>query len=194
MSRAILRAIDSQHVMISLIARDLPVPSSRFYQAISRSRSRFPPGFTNTHIKACVQAEKHALNCYVARYWSSVYLELASGRRIGIYNANSYLSINCILAIAKTKIIMELAIAKIKIVFLFLFVVNAKETLRIGMLISQEGDFDFTGFIPAMNLALETIENDTTLPFNFYVRLNDSKVNFYLVLYLDLYSYTIAEL
>ena len=36
------------HVMISLFARDLTVPSSRFYQAISRSRSRSPPGFTNT--------------------------------------------------------------------------------------------------------------------------------------------------
>ena len=72
---------------------------------------------------------------------------------------------------------MELVIAKISTVLLFLIAVNAKETLRIGMLISQEGDFDFTGFIPAMDLALETIENDTTLPFNFYVRLNDSKVS-----------------
>ena len=33
------------HVIISLFARDLPVTSSRFYQAISRSRSRSPPGF-----------------------------------------------------------------------------------------------------------------------------------------------------
>ena len=74
---------------------------------------------------------------------------------------------------------MELAIIKISTVLSFLIVVNAKETLRIGMLISREGDFDFTGFIPAMNLALETIENDTTLSFNFYVRLNDSKVCFY---------------
>ena len=71
---------------------------------------------------------------------------------------------------------MEQAITKISTVLVFLIVVNAKETLRIGMLISQEGDIDFTGFIPAMDLALETIENDTTLPFNFYVRLNDSKV------------------
>ena len=75
------------------------------------------------------------------------------------------------------RVIMELVIAKISTVLLFLIAVNAKETLRIGMLISQEGDFDFTGFIPAMDLALETIENDTTLPFNFYVRLNDSKVS-----------------
>ena len=74
------------------------------------------------------------------------------------------------------RVVMEQAITKISTVLIFLIVVNAKETLRIGMLISQEGDFDFTGFLPAMDLALETIENDTTLPFNFYVRLNDSKV------------------
>ena len=84
------------------------------------------------------------------------------------------------------KIIMELTIAKISTVFLFLIMVNAKETLHIGMLISQEGGTDLSGYIPAMNIALETIENDTTLPFNFYVRLNDSKVNFYLVLPIDL--------
>ena len=63
------------------------------------------------------------------------------------------------------------------IVFIFLIGVNGKEqTLNLGVLISQEGDFDFTGFIPAMNLALETIENDTTLPFNFIVKSNDSRV------------------
>ena len=55
--------------------------------------------------------------------------------------------------------------------------VNAKETLRLGALISQDGEFDFTGFIPAMNLALETIENDTTLPFRFSITLNDSMVS-----------------
>lgn len=54
---------------------------------------------------------------------------------------------------------------------------NAKETLRLGALISQDGEFDFTGFIPAMNLALETIENDTTLPFRFSITLNDSMVS-----------------
>ena len=62
-------------------------------------------------------------------------------------------------------------------VFIFLIGVNGKEqTLNLGVLISQEGDSDFTGFIPAMNLALETIENDTTLPFNFIVKSNDSRV------------------
>ena len=67
-------------------------------------------------------------------------------------------------------------ITAISIVFLFTIGANAKQTLRLGVLISQEGDFDFTGFIPAMNLALETIENDTTLPFNFSITLNDSMV------------------
>ena len=62
-------------------------------------------------------------------------------------------------------------------VFIFLIGVNGKEQiLNLGVLISQEGDSDFTGFIPAMNLALETIENDTTLPFNFIVKSNDSRV------------------
>ena len=53
---------------------------------------------------------------------------------------------------------------------------NAKETLHLGALISQDSEVDFTGFIPAMNLALETIENDTTLPFRFSITLNDSMV------------------
>ena len=62
-------------------------------------------------------------------------------------------------------------------VFIFLIGVNGKEQiLNLGVLISQEGDSDFTGFIPAMNLALETIEHDTTLPFNFVVKSNDSRV------------------
>lgn len=68
-------------------------------------------------------------------------------------------------------------ITTISFMFLFLIGVNAKkETLRLGVLISQEGEFDFTGFIPAMNLALETINNDATLPFNLEVTLNDTMV------------------
>ena len=55
---------------------------------------------------------------------------------------------------------------------------NGKETLLLGVLFSQEG-FDNTGFIPAMNLALETIRNDTTLPFSFEITRNDSKVRNY---------------
>ena len=60
--------------------------------------------------------------------------------------------------------------------------VKAKQALHLGVLISQEGDFDFTGLIPAMNLALETIENDTTLPFRFTITLNDSMVSQCIVL------------
>ena len=71
-------------------------------------------------------------------------------------------------------IIIRMVIA---VLLLFLVKVKAKETLHLGVLISQEGEFDFTGFIPALNLALETIENDTTLPFNFRISLNDSMVN-----------------
>ena len=71
-------------------------------------------------------------------------------------------------------IIIRMVIA---VLLMFLVKVKAKETLHLGVLISQEGEFDFTGFIPALNLALETIENDTTLPFNFRISLNDSMVN-----------------
>lgn len=60
---------------------------------------------------------------------------------------------------------------------LFLIGVNGKEfTLQLGALVSQEGDVDNRGFLSAMSLALETIKNDTTLPFNFNVKLNDSRV------------------
>jgi len=70
---------------------------------------------------------------------------------------------------------------RIAIIFSFTFLsflieANAKKTLRLGVLISQEGEFDFRGFIPAMNLALQTIKDDATLPFNFEVTLNDSMV------------------
>ena len=51
-----------------------------------------------------------------------------------------------------------------------------KDTLHLGVLVSQEGDFDFSGYIPAMNISLETINNDPTLPFNFSVTVNNSMV------------------
>ena len=66
----------------------------------------------------------------------------------------------------------------IKIITVFLLFTDVsgkkKQTLRLGVLISQETVFDFTGFIPTMNIALETINNDATLPFNFSISLNDS--------------------
>lgn len=52
-----------------------------------------------------------------------------------------------------------------------------KETLRLGMLFSQEGVFDFSGLIPAIEIALETIEADETLPFSFTYTHNDSMVS-----------------
>ena len=72
---------------------------------------------------------------------------------------------------------ISVLITTVSVVLLSLVTVKAKETLHLGVLISQEGEFDFTGFIPAMNLALETIENDTTLPFNFTITLSDSMVS-----------------
>ena len=55
--------------------------------------------------------------------------------------------------------------------------INAKETLRLGAMVSQEGPFDLAGFLPAMELALETIEDDETLFFDFEITLNDSMVS-----------------
>ena len=45
------------------------------------------------------------------------------------------------------------------------------------MLFSQEGVFDFSGLIPAIEIALETIEADETLPFTFTYAHNDSMVS-----------------
>ena len=72
---------------------------------------------------------------------------------------------------------MTLMVIVINIVILFLIrVSSAKDTLHLGVLISQEGDFDLSGYIPAMDLVLESIKNDTSLPFEFNVTLNDSMV------------------
>ena len=51
-----------------------------------------------------------------------------------------------------------------------------RETLRLGMLFSQEGVFDFSGLIPTIEIALETIAADETLPFTFTYTHNDSMV------------------
>lgn len=72
---------------------------------------------------------------------------------------------------------MTLMVIVINIVILFLIrVSSAKDTLHLGVLISQEGDLDLSGYIPAMDLVLESIKNDTSLPFEFNVTLNDSMV------------------
>jgi len=54
-----------------------------------------------------------------------------------------------------------------------LIVTNAKETFLLGVDFSLRS----AGYIPAMDLALETINNDTTLPFSFDVIRSDSIVS-----------------
>ena len=64
--------------------------------------------------------------------------------------------------------------------FIFLIRINeAKDIYRIGVLIPIEGDLDLSAYIPTMKLALETIEDDTTLPFRFTYTFNDSMVSSY---------------
>ena len=65
------------------------------------------------------------------------------------------------------------------VLLLLLARVNSTEKmiLHLGVLVSQEGDVNLSGYIPAMNIALETINNDTTLPFEFRVAVNDSMVS-----------------
>ena len=79
-----------------------------------------------------------------------------------------------------TTSIISGVITTISVVLLFLIRVNAtkKMILHLGVLISQEGELDLSGYIPSMDLALESIKNDTTLPFHFNVTLNDSMVRY----------------
>ena len=63
------------------------------------------------------------------------------------------------------------------IINLLVTLINAKETLRLGAMISQSGPFGLSGFLPAMELALETIKEDESLSFEFEITLNDSMVN-----------------
>ena len=76
-------------------------------------------------------------------------------------------------------------ITTISVVLLFLIRVNATEKmiLHLGVLISQKGQLDLSGYIPSMNLALETIKSDKTLPFEFHITLNDSMVSSYVRIY-----------
>ena len=54
-----------------------------------------------------------------------------------------------------------------------------RDTLHLGVLVSQDGGerIDFSGFLPALDLALETIDNDTSLRYRFNVTVNDSMVS-----------------
>ena len=51
-----------------------------------------------------------------------------------------------------------------------------KDTLHLGVLVSQDGETDLSGFLPALDLALKTIDNDTSLRYRFNVTVNDSMV------------------
>jgi len=53
-----------------------------------------------------------------------------------------------------------------------------RETLYIGALISQQAGarFDYSGLLPALTLALETIDNDSSLRYRFEVAINNSLV------------------
>ncbi|XP_065899591.1 gamma-aminobutyric acid type B receptor subunit 2-like [Dysidea avara] len=71
--------------------------------------------------------------------------------------------------------------AKLKVILLAITIVSAstgvtheKETLHLGVLVSQDGEFDNSGFIPALHLALQTIENDASFQYKFDVRIDDS--------------------
>ena len=85
----------------------------------------------------------------------------------------------------RTPVSVVNTISVVLLTALLLIRVNATEKmiLNIGVLISQEGALDLSGYIPSMNLALESISNDTTLPFDFQVTLNDSMVGRYIVIY-----------
>ena len=53
---------------------------------------------------------------------------------------------------------------------------HGRDTLHLGVLVSQDGVVDLSGFLPALHLALETIDNDTSLRYRFNVTINDSMV------------------
>ena len=68
-------------------------------------------------------------------------------------------------------------ISAVIVALLLLIRVNAaKDTYRLGVLIPVEGYLDLSAYIPTLELALETVDNDTTLPFNFTYTFNDSMV------------------
>ena len=53
-----------------------------------------------------------------------------------------------------------------------------RTTLQLGALISQQPreGFDYSGFRPALSLALETVNNDSSLRYKFNVTINNSLV------------------
>ena len=68
--------------------------------------------------------------------------------------------------------------ARAALIFTLCGVAYGRETLHIGALISQQpGEgFDYSGFLPALTLALETINGDSSLRYRFDVTINNSMV------------------
>jgi len=57
--------------------------------------------------------------------------------------------------------------------------VNAvKEMLRLGAMISQEGELDYSGHLLTFDLALRTVNKDPSLDYAFEKTLNDSMVSY----------------
>ena len=91
--------------------------------------------------------------------------------------------IRCFKLVKKMKVLV-ISICFTTIFHLFIQRTNGKDVLHLGAMVSQEGPFGLTGFIPAMELALETIKNDETLPFTFEITLDDSMVSEYRYVYI----------
>ena len=53
-----------------------------------------------------------------------------------------------------------------------------KEMLRLGAMISQEGELDYSGHLLTFDLALQTINTDPSLDYAFEKTLNDSMVSY----------------
>ena len=60
---------------------------------------------------------------------------------------------------------------------LYIGLSNGKDTLQLGVLVSRGSEMDNSGFLPALDLALETVNNDTSLRYRFDVTINDSKAS-----------------
>ena len=63
-----------------------------------------------------------------------------------------------------------------------------RETLHIGVLISQQlgAGFDYSGFLPALSLALDTVNKDSSLRYRLSVTVNNSLVYQTSLLYADI--------
>ena len=104
-----------------------------------------------------------------AAYISSLYLVIVTFLLVG------RMLVDC-LAIGGNMTLIAYTLTIISIVSVLIRVNLAKDTLHLGVMVSQEGDINYSGYLPAMDIALETINNDPTLPFYFNVTLNDPMV------------------